>query len=179
MANKTGLPGSAEPWGRAVDKRLGELEHRAGITSTTLEVMRGSVDKTVFADFPYGQNIANGVTGKLAIDWPTEVQFVSSTGLFEVTVSMSGLVMAGATVGVSFESDEWPADIYFNIPAYGVVASCAAADVRYAAFSGSRSTIMSTRPGIFKLSLYVTADTTINANSQAYINDAQLSVKAV
>lgn len=179
MANKTGLPGSAEPWGRAVDKRLGELEHRAGITSTTLEGLQSSVDKTVFAAFDYGQNIANGVNAKLTLDWPVEVQFVSSTGMFEVTVSASGLVMAGASLGISFESDEWPSDIYFDIPARGVVASCAEGDVRYAPFAGSRSTLISTRPGIFNLSLYAFANTTINASAQAFIHEAQLSVKAV
>lgn len=179
MANKTGLPGSAEPWGRTVEGRLGKLEHKAGITADVLDGMQGSVDKTVYADFPYGQNIANGFSGYTSIGWPTEVQFVTSTGLFEVTVSLSGLVLAGATLGVSFESDEYPASINFDIPKYGVVACGATADLGYTPFSSSKSTVLSNRPGVYNFSLYVIANTTANASSQAYINDAQLSVKAV
>jgi hypothetical protein len=87
--------------------------------------------------------------------------------------------MAGANLGVSFESDEYPAEIYFDIPKYGVTGSCANADVRYAPFSGSRSTLFSNRPGVYKFSLYVSANTTTTANSLAFINEAQLSVKAV
>lgn len=179
MANKTGLPGSAEPWGRKVEDRLGKLEHKAGITADVLEGMQGSVDKTVYADFPDGQNIANGVSGYTPLTWPTQVQFVSSTGLFEVTVSLSGLVAAGAKLGVSFESDEYPASISFDIPKYGVAASCASADTAYVPFSSSRSTVLSNRPGIYTFSLYVAANTTANASSLAFINEAQLSVKAV
>ena len=179
MTNKTGLPGSAEPWGRNVEKRLSKLEHKAEITDSVLDGMQGLVDKTVFADFELGQNIANGVNGTLALTIPTEVQFVSGTGLFEVTVSLGGLVMAGATLGCSFQSDEYQPDIYFGIPKWGVVASCANADVRYAPFQSSKSTVLSARPGIYKFSLYLTADTTTTASAQAFVNKAQLSVKAV
>lgn len=179
MANKTGLPGSAEPWGRAVDKRLGKLEHSAGITAGVLDGMQSSVDKTVFANYELGQQILQGVSGKVDLTIPTSVQFVSGTGLFEVTVSLGGLVMAGASLGCSFESDQFPPDIYFDIPAWGVVGSSANADVRYAPFSSSKSTIFSTRPGVYNFSLYLTTNTTITASSQAFVNKAQLSVKAV
>lgn len=179
MANKTGLPSNAAPWGRTVESRLFNLERKAGITADVLGALQGSADKTVFASFTTGQNIANGVNDKVSLSWPTQVQYVSSTGIFEVTVSVDGLVMAGASLGVSFESLEYPSSIYFDIPKYGVVASCAEADVRYAPFSGSKSTIFSTRPGVYTFSLYAVANTTFNANSLAFIHECQLSVKAV
>jgi len=180
MHNNSGLPGTAQPWGRSVDKRLTSLERRAGLTDAAL-TSGADADKTVLSNFTIGQNIANGVSGTLPLDWPAQVQYVSSTGLFEVTVGLSGLVMAGAVLGVSFESEEFPADIYspFNIPKYGVVATSAKADVVWAPFSSSRSTVISTRPGIYKLNLYVLANTTATASAQAYIKECHLSVKAV
>lgn len=177
--NKTGLPGTAEPWGREVDKRLDVLERKSGIMADTLGGLQDSADKTVFAEFNTGQNIANGVTGKIALTTPTQVQYVSSTGLFEVTVSLTGLVSAGATLGVSFESELYPSDIYFENARYGVTASCANADTRWVPFSGSRSTVLSARPGVYTFSLYAVAYTTVTASAQAFINQTQLSVKAV
>jgi hypothetical protein len=142
--------------------------------------MQGAVDKTVVANFTLGQQWLNGVgPAKVSLTLPAQVQFVSSTGLFEVTVTASGLCMAGATLGVSFESDEYPATIYFDIPDRGVVSGSANADVRYVPFSGSRSTVLSTRPGVYKFSLYAFVNTTITASAQAFLHEAQLSVKAV
>lgn len=179
MANKTGLPGSAQPWGRTVEDRLSKVERATGLNTAALDGMGSMVDKTVVATFSLGQQWLNGVNGQSALTLPTEVQFVSSTGLFEVTVSASGMCMAGANLGVSFESLEYPANIYFDVPDYGVVAGSANADVRYVPFSASRSTIMNTRPGIYKFSLYAFVNTTITVNSQAFLQDAQISVKAV
>lgn len=180
MSNKTGLPGSAQPWGRSVENRLGKLERTAGLTTDVLDGLQGAVDKTVVATFSLGQQFLNGVgPGKVDLTLPTEVQFVSSTGLFEVTVSASGMCMAGANLGVSFESLEYPIDIYFDVPQWGVVSGSADADVRYVPFSYSKSNIMSTRPGIYKFSLYAFVNTTITVNSQAFLQDAQISVKAV
>lgn len=179
MANKTGLPGTAAPWARDVESRLGKLERQAGITADTLNGMQAVVDKSVHAEFVVSQNFANGVNGKVPMDAPCQVQFVSSTGLFEVTVSLSGLVLGGAWLGVSFESDEYPSNIYQGIPQYGVVGASAKADLTYAPFSSSKTTMFSNRPGVYKFSLYAAANTTVTASAQAYINDAQLSVKAV
>lgn len=178
--NKTGLPGTAEPWGRDVERRLSGLEHRTGLLSGSLDNLQHSrADKTVFAEYNYGMNISNGVNGKVALDQPVSVQYVTSTGLFEVTVSLSGLVMAGATLGLSFESEEYPSDVYFDIPRYGVAGSCANADVRYAPLAASRSTVITARPGTYQFNLYAWANNTATANSTAYIHKAQLSVKAV
>lgn len=171
--------GGAAQWGRLIERRLDKVEQQAGITADAVKNLSQSLDKTVYAEFTLGQNIANGVTGRVSLDLPTKVKFASSTGLFEVTVTLSGLVMAGATLGASFESLQYPADIYFDIPKYGVVSSSANADVRYSPFSGSRSTILSTRPGVYEFSLYVAANTTATVNSQAFIRDCQISVKAV
>lgn len=179
MANKTGLPGSAEPWGRSVESRLSGLEHRAGITSDVLDGLQDSVDKTVVAGAESGQNFLNGVSGKVASNSPVEVQYVSSTGLFEVTVSLAGLVSYGSIIGAGFEAEQWPYDVYFEIPSNGPVASCAVTEARWVPFAQSRSTIISTRPGVYNLSLYFYANTTQNTSSQAFVNKVQLSVKAV
>jgi hypothetical protein len=178
--NKTGLPGSAEPWGRDVEKRIGKLERRTGLMSGVLDDFQHSrADKSVFAEYNYGMNLANGASGKVALDFPVLVQYVTSTGLFEVTVSLAGLVMGGSTLGLSFESDEYPSDVYFDMPKYGVSGSCAASESRYIPLTGSRSTVISARPGIYDLSLYAWVNNTASASAQAYIHRAQLSVKAV
>lgn len=179
MANKTGLPGSAAPWGRDVESRLGKLERQAGLTSDTLDGLQAVVDKSVHAEFTVAQSFLNGVNGKVPLDLPCQVQFVSSTGLFEVTVSLSGLILGGAWLGVSFESDEYPSNIYQGIPQYGVAAACAKADLAYVPFSSSKTTMFSNRPGVYKFSLYAVANTTATASALGYINDAQITVKAV
>ena len=178
--NKTGLPGSAEPWGRTVEKRLGKLEHQTGIMSGVLdEALHTRANKTVFAEYNFGMNIANGVNGKVALDLPVQVQYVTSTGLFEVTVSLSGLVVGGATLGLSFEGDQYPSDVYFDMPKYGISGSCAVDELRYLPVTGSRSTVITARPGPYTLNLYAWANNTASAQSQAFIHKAQLSVKAV
>lgn len=178
--NRSGLPGSAEPWGRDVEKRLGKLEHKTGLTATALDTLQHSrADKTVYAEYNYGMNLANGINGKVALDYPVEVQYVSSTGLFEVTVSLAGLVLGGSTLGLSFEGDEFPSDVYFDMPKYGVSGSCATGELRYIPLTGSRSTVISARPGVYNMSLYAWCNNTASAQALAYIQKAQLSVKAV
>jgi hypothetical protein len=179
VANKTGLPGSAEPWGRDVEKRLHTLEHKADITSDVLDGMQSYVDKTVTASFETGQSVLNGVVGKVIPTTPVAVKYVSGTGLFEVTVTLAGLVSFGSVLGAGFESQEWPYDVYFEIPSNGPVATCALTENRWVPFAQSRSTIISSRPGVFDLSLYLYANTTQNASAQAFLNKVQLSVKAV
>lgn len=179
MANKTGLPGSAEPWGRKTDSRLDRLEHMLNVTSAAVDGMLGQVDKTVVASFELGQSILNGVSGRVEPNSPVALQYVSGTGLFEVTISLAGLNSYGSVLGAGFESIEWPYDVYFEIPRNGPVASCSPSETRWVPFAQSRSTIVSARPGVFNLSLYLYANTTQNANSQAFLNKVQLSVKAV
>jgi len=177
--SKVALLGRATPWGRWLERRVDALERKLNVTSDTVNGMQESFDKTVYANYDHAMNIDNGVNGKLALSIPTECQYVSSTGLFEVTVSASGLVLGGGTLGVSFESDQFPSDLYFDIPAYGVVAGSSGNELRYVPFAGSRSTIISTRPGVYNFSLYAIANTAQNANSIAYLHKCQLSVKAV
>ena len=179
MVSNSGLPGTAVPWGRKTDGRLDRLEHRLNLTSDAVDGMLGSADKTVVAGFELGQSILNGVSGRVEPSSPVALQYVSSTGLFEVTVTLAGLNSYGSVLGAGFESDEWPYNVYFEIPSNGPVASCAPTESRWVPFAASRSTIVSSRPGVFNLSLYFYANTTQNASSQAFVNKVQLSVKAV
>lgn len=173
------LPGSAIPWGRKTETRLGDVELLSRRNAEDIAALRGPVDKTVVASFNTGQNIAYNVTGKVALSTPTVAQYVSSTGLFEVTVSLAGLVMAGGILGLGFEHELFPYETYFDSPKNGVVGSCDPSDTRWVPFSGSRSTIISTRPGVYALSLYLHVNTTQNATSKAFVDDAQISIKAV
>lgn len=173
------LPGNAVPWGRKVESRLDKVESTLNIHNAALDALGSQVDKTVYTSYEYGLNIANGTTGRLDFDQPTSVQFVSGTGLFEVTVSLAGLVSYGAVLGACFESEQYPYETYFDIPSYGVVASCAPTDDRWVPFASSRSTILSNRPGIYVFNLYLHAAANQNATSAAYVNKAQISVKAV
>lgn len=176
---KTGLPSSAMPWGRQTDTRLDQLEHLMDVTREDVNSHLGPLDKTVVGSFDSGQNIANGVSGRVEPNSPVALQYISSTGLFEVTLTLAGLVSYGAVLGAGFESAEMPYDIYFEIPPNGPVASCSPTDSRWVPFAQSRSTIVSTRPGVFDLALYFYANTTLNASAQAFVNKVQLSVKAV
>lgn len=177
--NVTSLPGSAVPWGRRTESRLETLENTLKVTADTVDGLQGAVDKTVVAGFELGQSFLNGVIGKVAPNDAVAVQFVSSTGLFEVTVTLAGLNSYGSVLGAGFESPEWPYDIYFEIPRNGPVAACAPTESRWVPFAASRSTIISTRPGVYNLSLYFYTNTTQNVSSQAFANKCQLSVKAV
>jgi hypothetical protein len=182
MASKNDLstlPGPAIPWGRKVEDRLKKVEDTLNIATTTLDGLGSRVNQTVYASFEYGQNIANATTGRVELSVPCEVQYVSGTGLFEVTVTLAGLVQYGGVLGLGFEGTLWPYETYFDIPSNGVVASCAVDDSRWVPFAYSRSTVVSARPGVYNLALYLHANMTNNAQSVGYLNKAQLVVKAV
>lgn len=173
-----GVPPTAQPWARSVDGRLGDVERQLGIVSDTLGGIP-DLDKAVFSEFSTGQNIAVGTTGRVAPSAPVQVKFASSTGLFEVTVSLAGLVRDGGIFGASFESGEVFYEVSFDLPKYGVAFSAPIGQTPWSAFSQSYSTVLSTRPGIQNLSLYLYANCTAGANSAAYLKRARLSVKAV
>lgn len=173
------LPGPSIPWGRTVENRLKSVENTLNITKSAVDGMGDRVDQTVYASYEYGQNIANATLGRVALDQPCEVQFVSGTGLFEVTVTMGGLVQTGGVLGLGFEGTLWPYESYFDIPSYGVVATCDPGDTRWVPFAGSRSTVISARPGVYNFALYLHANMTVNATAVGYLNKAQLVVKAV
>lgn len=170
-----GLPSTMLPWARDVESRLDSLTSAL----RRLGTKPGDADKTVFSEYSLGQNIASGVTGKVALNSPVALRYVSTTGLFEVTVSLAGLVRDGATLGAGFESAELPYEVSFDLPRYGVVAQAPAGQVPWKPFSASYSTVISSRPGVQDLSLYLYALCTTSANSAAYVKRARLSVKAV
>lgn len=173
------LPSRSVPWGRKVEDRLKTVENTLNIAKDTLDAVSGRVDKTVFATYDFGQNIANGTNGRVDLNLPVSVQFVSGTGAFEITVSMGGLVSYGAVLGLGYEGTLWPYEVYFDMPSEGVVGTCGLTDSRWVPLAFSRSTIVTTRPGVYDLSLYIHAVTNQNVNSVAYLQQAQLSVKAV
>lgn len=173
-----GVPPTAQPWARKVDSRLDATERKLGIISESLDGVP-DLDKTVYYEFSTGQNIALGTAGRVEPTTPVAVRFVSSTGLFEVTVSMSGMVRDGAIFGASFESNEVPYEVQYDIPKYGVAFSAPIGQTAWSPFAGSYSTVLNTRPGVQNLSLYLYGVCTAGANSAAYLNRARLSVKAV
>lgn len=181
MVNQTvnSLPSSSVPWGRKVESRLDDIESTLGIHTDELGNLAGQVDKSVTAFYETPMTFANGISGKQVLTTPTSVQFVSGTGMFQVTVSMEGLSQAGANIGFGFEAPEFPFDSYFGLPKYGVSGSSAQADNRYIPLALSRSTTFTTRPGVYGFSLYALVDTTITASSQAYLLRGQISVRAV
>lgn len=126
-----------------------------------------------------GQNIDLGTNGKVAPTIATNLRYVSTTGLFEVTVSLAGLVRDGAILGASFESAEVPYEVYYDIPRYGVVAQAPLGQTTWKPFSASYSTVISTRPGTQDLSLYLYGICTAGASSAGFVKRARLSVKAV
>lgn len=170
-----GVPSPVLPWARSVESRLETL----AATVSRLGGKTADTDKAVFSEFSTGQNIALGANGRVDLSAATAVRYVSSTGVFEVTVSLAGLVRDGATLGASFESIDNPYEIYFDIPKYGVVAQAPVGQVTWKPFSASYSTIISARPGVQDLSLYLYAVCTAGASSAAFVKRARLSVRAV
>lgn len=178
MANLKGVATASLPWARTVESRLSEatrvLSNLGYNTSRTADA-----DKTVFYEFSTGQNIAVGVTGRVEPTSPIAVRYVSSTGLFEVTVSLAGLVRDGAILGAGFESQEVPYEVEYDLPRYGVTAQAPAGQTAWKPFSASYSTVISTRPGVQDMALYLYAVCNTGASSAAYVKRARLSVKAV
>jgi hypothetical protein len=173
-----GVPPTAQPWARKVDDRLDKAERALGILDAAVSDIP-LLDKTVFSEFSTGQNIALGTTGKVAPSAPVAVRFASSTGTFEVTVSLSGMVRDGAIFGAGFESADMPYEVAYDLPKYGVSFSAPIGQTQWFPFAQSYSTVISTRLGVQDLSLYLYAVCTAGTNSAAFVNRARLSVKAV
>jgi len=158
-----------------VESRLDDLKAAVGRLGGVPE----GADKTAYSEFSLGQNIDVGTNGKVSPNSPVAVRFVTTTGLFEVTVSLAGLVRDGAILGAGFESADIPYQVAYDIPKYGVVAQAPVGQTAWKPFSASYSTVISTRPGVQDLSLYLYGVCTAGANSAGYVNRTRLSVKAV
>lgn len=173
-----GVTPAAAPWARSVETRLGTLSGALGRLGVSLSALPDA-DKTVFSEFSLGQNIALGTNGKVAPNSPVLTRYVTGTGLFEVTVSLAGLVRDGAILGAGFESDEFPYEVSFDLPRYGVAGQAPLGQTSWMPFSSSYSTVLTSRPGVKDLSLYLYSVCTAGANSAAYVKRCRLSVKAV
>lgn len=179
MANSIqGLPPKAQPWARGVEGDLKRISRALGIVRNSVSQMP-DLDRTVFSEFSTGQTLSAGTNGKVTPTTPVNVRFSSGTGLFEVTVSLAGLVRDGAIFGASFESEEEPYEASYDLPKYGVVHSAPQGQTAWSPFAGSYSTVVSSRPGVQNLSLYLYGVCTFSVNSSAYLKRARLSVKAV
>ena len=122
VAPLKGVDPGTLPWARSIENKLSGLER--GLSSLGYNVNRiPDADKAVYAEFDGAQNINLGSNGKLALRIPTSVRYVTSTGQFEVTVSLGALVRDGALLGVSFEGEEFPSYVDNHLPRYGVVCS--------------------------------------------------------
>ncbi len=172
------VPSQARPWARGVDNRLDKAELVLKNLGYSVSSMPDA-DKAVFYEFSTGQNIALGTNGRVEPSAPIAVRYTSSTGMFEVTVSLAGLTRDGAILGASFESVEVPYAVYFDMPTYGVTSSAPIGETNWSPFSASYSTVLSTRPGLQELSMYFYSVCTAGANSAAFVKRARLSVKAV
>lgn len=166
------------PWAREVESRLDKAETKLGILKTSLAAVP-ELDKTAFFEQSIGQNISVGTNGRVEPTTPIKVRFVSSTGLFEVTVSLAGLVRDGAIMGAGFESAEVPYEVTYDLPKYGVAFSAPQGQIAWSSFAQSYSTVISTRPGVQDLSLYLYGVCTSGTNSAAYLKRTRLSIKAV
>lgn len=176
MANiLKGVTTSALPWARTVESRLDSL----AAAVNRLGGKPGDADKTVYSEYALGQNLAVGTNGRVAPTEPVAVRYVSTTGLYEVTVSLAGIVRDGAILGAGFESLDIPYDVYYDIPKYGVVAQAPVGQVAWKPFSASYSTVINTRPGVQDISLYLYGVCTAGVNSAAFVKRTRLSVKAV
>lgn len=170
-----GVPSSTLPWARNVESRLDDL----GRMVTSLGAKPKNADKAAYSEYTTGQNIASGTNGKVLPTSPVALRYVSSTGMFEVTVSLAGLVRDGAILGAGFESAELPYETTYDIPRFGVVDQAPAGQIPWKPFSASYSTVISTRPGVQDLNLYLYAVCTTSANSAGFVKRVRLSVKAV
>lgn len=170
-----GVPSNTRPWAREVESRLDTLAaavKRLGIAPL-------DTDRTAYAETPVSQNMALGTNGKVAPTVPVNVRYVSSSGLYEVTVSLAGLVRDGATLGAGFESLAVPYMVEYDIPKYGVVDQAPVGQTAWKPFSASYSTVITSRPGVQDLSLYFYAVCTAGPNSAGFVSRSRISVKAV
>ena len=163
------------PWARTVENRLGNIS----ATMDRLGIGSADTDTAVFAEYDGGQNILTGVNGRVIPPAPVAVQYASSTGFFEVTVSLAGMVRDGGVLGAGFESNDYPLDVQYDIPHNGVVFSAPLGQTAWLPFAQSYSTIISARPGVQRLSLYLWGNMTAGGNSAGYLKRARLSIQAV
>lgn len=170
-----GITPAALPWARSVEKRIGDLT----ASVSRLGAKPTDADKTAYSEYSSGQNLAVGTNGRVAPTVPVALRYVSTTGLFEVTVSLAGMVRDGATLGASFETEDYPYDVLYDVPTFGVVAQAPVGQTAWKPFSASYSTVISSRPGVKDLNLYLYAVCTAGANSAGYVKRVRLSVKAV
>jgi hypothetical protein len=169
-----GVPTNVLPWARTVESRLDSLAAAVG----RLGGKPGTADKTVYAESG-AQNLSLGTNGKVSPSTAVALRYLSTSGLYEVTVSLAGLVRDGAIMGAGFESVDYPYQIDYDVPRYGVVAQAPVGQTAWKPFSASYSTVISARPGVQDLSLYLYGVCTVGANSAGFVNRARLSVKAV
>ena len=92
-----GITPAALPWARSVEKRIGDLT----ASVSRLGAKPTDADKTAYSEYSSGQNLAVGTNGRVAPTVPVALRYVSTTGLFEVTVSLAGMVRDGATLGLA------------------------------------------------------------------------------
>lgn len=178
MALLNGVAPKAMPWARNVEDRLGKTENALKALGYDVGNLPDA-DKTVYSEFSTGQNVPLGTNGRVEPTAPVLVRYASSTGLFEVTVSLAGMVRDGAILGASFESAENPYEVYFDLAKYGITNSAPIGQTAWSPFSGSYSTVLSTRPGVQDMAIYLYSVCTAGANSAAFVKRVRLSVKAV
>jgi len=169
-----GVPTNVLPWARTVESRLEELKSALG----SLGGKPGTADKTVYAESGL-QNISYGTNGRVDPTTAVALRYLSTSGLFEVTVSLAGMVRDGAIMGAGFETTSIPYEVTYDIPKYGVVAQAPIGQTAWKPFSASYSTVISARPGVQDLSLYLYGVCTTSVNSAGFVSRARLSVKAV
>lgn len=173
-----GVPPTAQPWARGIEADLKEAKRKLGILDKANAAGPG-LDQAVFYETATAQNIGPAESGKVDPTNPVAVRYVTSTGLFEVTVSLSGLVRDGATLAAGFESEEFPFEVKYDLPKYATTFSAPIGQTAWSPFSQSYSTVLSTRPGVKDLSLYFYAVCTAGPNSFAFVHRALLSVRPV
>lgn len=177
MASIKGVTPGAMPWARKVEERLTKAERSLSLLGINVSDLPDA-DKAVFADFSNGQNLDLGTSGRVETAAPVAVRYVSGSGIFEVTVSLAGLVRDGAILGAGFESAEYPYTVEFDLPKYGVVEAAPVGPTAWTPFSASYSTVLSSRPGVKDFNLYLYGVCTAGVASAAYVKRLQLSVKA-
>lgn len=173
-----GLPPSAQPWGRRVDARIQRVFRALNLQDEDIKGVP-TPDKTVTKGHVSFASVTSGQSGILPTGRDFQVAYTSTTGLFEVTVSLGGLVREGGRIGVGFTSGEYPPLVNNGVLRDGVQFSAPEGQINYVPFSASYSTVVSGRIGTHYLDLFLWADTTFATNSAVYAEQASITVKAV
>lgn len=113
----TSAPPQMQPWVRATDNRLDDLDQSVYDLNNALSLI-GVPDKTVYVPGP-AASYAGGVIGT-AIPANSTVQFVNSTGLIQVTISASLLATLNGSIGAGFFLDGAGPYVNNNFPVNGV-----------------------------------------------------------